>query len=122
MQYLSMLTHSYVRVQCLFLFNSHWKKELSKGSNSLVLALVRCLFWPIVFQGLLAVSKVMTHNSTEHNVHTTHIFLQVALLVGQSVIIGYLTDYFSVPNPTVEEDRDAYLLAFGTFSAAGGHY
>ncbi|XP_064381893.1 ATP-binding cassette sub-family C member 4-like isoform X2 [Halichondria panicea] len=75
-------------------FNSHWKKELSKGSNSLVLALVRCLFWPIVFQGLLAVSKV-------------------ALLVGQSVIIGYLTDYFSVPNPTVEEDRDAYLLAFG---------
>ena len=43
-------------------------------------------------------------------------FLQVTILVGQSVIIGYLSDYFSVPNPTVEEDRDAYLLAFGMLS------
>ncbi len=39
--------------------------------------------------------------------------LQVVTLVAQSVIIGYLSDYFSASDPSAEDDRDAYLLAFG---------
>ena len=36
---------------------------------------------------------------------------QVTFLVGQSVVLGYLTEYFSIQDPTAEDTRDAYLLA-----------
>lgn len=38
---------------------------------------------------------------------------QVSLQVAQSVVLGYLTDYFTIINPTPEDTRDAYLLAAG---------
>ena len=39
----------------------------------------------------------------------TQIFAQVA----SSVIIGYLTDYFGIEEPTAEDTRDAYLYGLG---------
>ena len=38
---------------------------------------------------------------------------QICALVGQSVVLGYLSDYFSVEDPTADETRDAYLFATG---------
>ena len=38
---------------------------------------------------------------------------QICALVGQSVVLGYLSDYFSVEEPTAEQTRDAYLFATG---------
>ena len=35
------------------------------------------------------------------------------LVVSQSVVLGYLTDYFSIQDPSTEETRNAYLYALG---------
>ena len=35
------------------------------------------------------------------------------MLVSQSVVLGYLIDYFSLDDPTPEDTRDAYLYAAG---------
>ena len=35
------------------------------------------------------------------------------MLVSQSVVLGYLSDYFSLDDPTPEDTRDAYLYAAG---------
>ena len=35
------------------------------------------------------------------------------MLVSQSVVLGYLSEYFSVEEPTAEQTRDAYLFAAG---------
>lgn len=35
------------------------------------------------------------------------------LVVSQSVVLGYLTDYFSIQDPTTEDTRNAYLYALG---------
>ena len=40
--------------------------------------------------------------------------LQVTLLVSQSVVLGSLTDYFTIESPTGEDTRNAYLYAAGT--------
>ena len=40
------------------------------------------------------------------------------LVVSQSVVLGYLTDYFSIEEPTTEETRNAYLYALGTLQAS----
>ena len=45
---------------------------------------------------------------------------QVAMLVSQSVILGYLSDYFSVEDPTADETRDAYLYAAGGWQGLPG--
>ena len=34
-------------------------------------------------------------------------------LIAQSLILGYLTDYFGIENPTPSDTRDAYLYATG---------
>jgi hypothetical protein len=39
--------------------------------------------------------------------------LQVACLISQSVVLGYLTEYFGINEPTGEETRNAYLYAAG---------
>ena len=39
--------------------------------------------------------------------------VQLAFLLSQSVILGYLTDYFGIVNPTSEDTRNAYLFALG---------
>jgi len=33
--------------------------------------------------------------------------------VSQSVVLGYLSDYFSLDEPTPEDTRDGYLYAAG---------
>ena len=33
--------------------------------------------------------------------------------VSQSVVLGYLTDYFNIQDPSSEDTRDAYLYALG---------
>ena len=38
---------------------------------------------------------------------------QVSSLVAQSVVLGYLADYFSIDEPTAEDTRNAYLHAMG---------
>ena len=37
------------------------------------------------------------------------------LVVSQSVVLGYLTDYFSIQQPTAEDTKNAYLYALGTY-------
>ena len=39
--------------------------------------------------------------------------IQMLLVVSQSVVLGYLTDYFSIQGPTTEDTRNAYLYALG---------
>ena len=46
---------------------------------------------------------------------------QICALVGQSVVLGYLSDYFSVENPTAEQTRDAYLFATGGWQGSMLH-
>ena len=41
--------------------------------------------------------------------------VQVFFQVGQSVVLGYLTDYFTIIEPTEQDTRNAYLLALGEF-------
>ena len=33
--------------------------------------------------------------------------------MSQSVVLGYLTEYFSIQDPSPQETRDAYLFATG---------
>ena len=50
--------------------------------------------------------------------------LQPLCVTGQSVLLGYLADYFSIQNPTDRETRDAYLFALGKMVytyVANGH-
>jgi len=42
-----------------------------------------------------------------------HSFTKIVALVCQSVVLGYLSDYFSLDEPTPENNRDAYLYAAG---------
>ena len=34
-------------------------------------------------------------------------------VIGQSILLGYLTDYFTIQNPTDVDTRKAYLYALG---------
>jgi len=45
--------------------------------------------------------------------HIFHSFTKIVALVCQSVVLGYLSDYFSLDEPTPENNRDAYLYAAG---------
>ena len=38
---------------------------------------------------------------------------KISSQVAQSVVLGYLTDYFGIEEPTAEDTRDAYLYAMG---------
>jgi hypothetical protein len=37
------------------------------------------------------------------------------LMVSQSVVLGYLIDYFSIQYPSAEDTRNAYLYALGSY-------
>ena len=39
--------------------------------------------------------------------------MQPICVIGQSVLLGYLADYFTVQNRTSQETRDAYLYGLG---------
>lgn len=41
------------------------------------------------------------------------LLFQTAILVCQSIVLGLLTDYFSIEAPTSEDTRSAYLNALG---------
>jgi ATP-binding cassette subfamily C (CFTR/MRP) protein 4 len=55
---------------------------------------LKCFGWRIIAQGLLQ-------------------FTEIAMMVLQSVIIGYLSDYFVNEDPTSADTRHAYLFAMG---------
>ena len=38
---------------------------------------------------------------------------QISSQVAQSVVLGYLADYFGIEDPTDEDTRNAYLYALG---------
>ena len=40
-------------------------------------------------------------------------YIQMLLVVSQSVVLGYLTDYFSIQDPSAEDTWNAYLYALG---------
>lgn len=44
--------------------------------------------------------------------------LQLVCLISQSVVLGYLTEYFGINEPTYEETRNAYLYAAGKLRMA----
>jgi ATP-binding cassette subfamily C (CFTR/MRP) protein 4 len=79
-------------------FNRYWSVELERKKNGhsprLLLVWLKCFWWRIIAQGLLQ-------------------FTEVAIIVLQSVIIGYLSDYFVIEDPSPVETRDAYLFAMG---------
>ena len=39
--------------------------------------------------------------------------IQICSQVAQSVVLGYLTEYFGIEDPTAEDTRNAYLYALG---------
>ena len=39
--------------------------------------------------------------------------VQISLLVGQSIVLGYLSDYFVLDSPSTTDTRNAYLYATG---------
>jgi ATP-binding cassette subfamily C (CFTR/MRP) protein 4 len=84
-------------------FNKHWAEEVRKkecgGKARLWLALFKCIWHRLLLQGVL-------------------MFLEVALQVGQSVVLGYLANYFTIEDPTSDDTRDAYLLAGGLVAMA----
>ena len=49
-----------------------------------------------------------------------HIIIQMLLVVSQSVVLGYLTDYFSIQDPLAEDTRNAYLYALGSYGTYFG--
>lgn len=49
-----------------------------------------------------------------NNISNCCVFLlQLACLISQSVVLGFLTEYFGITEPTAEETRNAYLYAAG---------
>ena len=42
--------------------------------------------------------------------------LQVAILIAQSIMLGDLSEYFGITDPTNEDTRDAYLYAVGKYT------
>ena len=43
--------------------------------------------------------------------------IQITLLVTQSILIGFVTDYFAVDSPNATDTRNAYLYATGVVIA-----
>ena len=39
------------------------------------------------------------------------------MLIGQSILLGYLTDYFVMDSPNATDTRDAYMYATGVVMA-----
>ena len=39
----------------------------------------------------------------------------MVVVVSQSVVLGYLTDYFSIQDPSAEDTWNAYLYALGMY-------
>lgn len=79
-------------------FSRYWDVELKKrengGTPKMWLAIAKCLWWKILLHGILCATLV-------------------GFLVGQSVLLGFLSDYFAINSPTSVETRNAYLIALG---------
>ena len=120
----------------------YWEQELEKkrrgGKARLWVAIVKCVWWRMILQVILQGTAVSWEGSRDlvlysdaicisdiatrdryNNMAPTYIYtpflLQVAFLVSQSVILGYLVDYFGIQDPTSSETRDAYLYAAGEY-------
>ena len=42
--------------------------------------------------------------------------IQMLVVVFQSIVLGYLTDYFSIQDPSTKDTRNAYLYALGRYN------
>ena len=47
------------------------------------------------------------------NTHTNTFCIQLVPSITQSVMVGYLSDYFSIEDPSHQDTRNAYLYAVG---------
>eukprot|EP00731_Ephydatia_muelleri_P032675 Em0024g219a len=77
----------------LAVFNKHWENS-AMSSRSLPVTLFRC-FWKRIA------------------INATLVSAEKGLLIGQCVLLGYFTEYFSISHPSHEETRHAYLHAVG---------
>ena len=95
-----------------------------------MVALMKCYWWRLVIQGLSILAEVhnLAARITAHvynyygiarldntilQYSTIILLFQTAILVCQSIVLGLLTDYFSIEAPTSEDTRSAYLYALG---------
>eukprot|EP00731_Ephydatia_muelleri_P021706 Em0014g297a len=80
-------------------FKSHWSNSASEGSKSLSIVLLKILWWRIALQAALQ-------------------FLEKCLLVGQSITLGYLTDYFREPCSQNSTHAYLYVMALSLMAFA----
>ena len=112
----------------------YWAVEVERkergGKARLWLVILKCIWFRIIIQGLLLGSEVsycactglITANLTSlptpppplSGCTPWCVCTQVTLQVCQSVVLGYLADYFTITDPTPTDTRNAYLLAMGT--------
>eukprot|EP00731_Ephydatia_muelleri_P034922 Em0086g6a len=89
--------------QLLSRFNRYWSGELDKkksgGKAYLEIVIFKCLWWRIVLQGVF-------------------FFTEMALFVYQSILLGSLTEYFSLSKPSSSDTLNAYLYATGMVAIA----
>lgn len=76
----------------------YWSYELDRKrrgqSARLWMVIAKCIWWRTLLQSFLTL-------------------IELGGLISQSIVLGYLTDYFSIDNPTDIESRNAYLYAAG---------
>ena len=72
-----------------------------------------------VAESITARSTVLFNGMTYQLVSLTEIVLwiQISLLVVQSILLGNVTDYFAVDSPNATDTRNAYLYATGVVMA-----
>lgn len=82
-------------------FQKYWNAEQERAgkqsSPRLWLAIAKCFSWRIFLHGIVS-------------------FLVVLALIGQPVILGYLTNYFAITEPTQSDTHSAYLFALALSS------
>ena len=93
------------------------------------MALLKVLWWRSLIQGLVYVGEVRRYGQkavcSSPNFGLPHIesnYVQVAVVTTQSILVGFLSTYFTKADPTSEDTRNAYLGATGMDSNAAGIY
>jgi ATP-binding cassette subfamily C (CFTR/MRP) protein 4 len=86
-------------VHCLAIYTCrYWSIELNRVENGqsarLLLVWFKCFWWRYILQGLLS-------------------FAEVAIIISQILMLGYLSDYFIFELPSDTDTRNAYLYAMG---------
>ena len=71
------------------------------------------LWWRVLIHGTLSLLLVRYLYKTMFSVSIVLIHSQALFLVAQSLLLGYVTEYFDEDSPSEEETQKAYLLALG---------